>query len=154
MKKKLLLLVCASALLVISIKFFPYHCNSDACSTLSVEQKEVSIGNINIKVEVADTESLREQGLSGRSGLADGSGMLFVFQEMGKYGFWMKDMNFPIDIIWIQGNKVADIDQSVSPDTYPQIFYPEVDVNFVLEAPSGFAKDKGLKVGDFFSSSF
>jgi len=61
----------------------------------------VKIAGQNIKVDLALTPETQEKGLSGRSGLKDDEGMLFVFEKPDKYSFWMKDMNFPIDIIWM-----------------------------------------------------
>lgn len=169
MKKKIILLCMALSLLIISIKFFPFHCNSKACllresvkeqstdsvlnskrSLISLNTKEIIVGNNSLNVEIADTESLRERGLSGKEDLREGAGMLFVFPTDGKYGFWMKDMNFPIDIIWIKKNKIIGIENSLSPNTYPEIFYANDDVNFVLEVPAGFSLRHNIKIGDLF----
>src|SRR3989344_7332267 len=63
--------------------------------------KYVKIAGQEVKVELALTPEEQTQGFSGRSGLGENEGMLFVFDTPGKYGFWMKDMLFPIDIIWL-----------------------------------------------------
>ena len=68
-------------------------------------QKILKINQINLNIEISDTKAKREQGLSGKEGLAENEGMLFVFEKEGYYGFWMKDMNFPIDIAWLDKNK-------------------------------------------------
>ena len=60
-----------------------------------------------LSVEVADTQASRELGLSGREKMGDDEGILFVFDTPGRYGFWMKDMQFPLDIIWINQNGVV-----------------------------------------------
>lgn len=153
MRNKLILLFIAALLLGISVKFFPYHCN---CLAPDVRQNEaaIDIGNSRIKALVANTPDLREKGLSGREGLPEGEGMLFVFETPGKYGFWMKDMKFPIDIIWISGDRAVGIEKSLSPDSYPQIFYPGEDVNFVLEVPAGFSERHNINISDSFSASF
>ena len=76
-----------------------------------------------IRISIADTETARQQGLSGRAGLAADEGMLFVFPEDGTYAFWMKDMLFSIDILWLSGDgAVVYMAENVSPDTYPKIF--------------------------------
>lgn len=104
--------------------------------------KVLNIGSASFKVEIADTPEKRQQGLSGRSALGDGTGMFFIFDKSGQYGFWMKDMNFPIDIVWIDENyKIVDIDKNLLPETYPEIFYPDQPVKYVLEIPAG-AVDK------------
>lgn len=109
----------------------------------------VSIDNHIISVNVANTQSQREQGLSGRQALGADSGMLFVFDTPGIYGFWMKDMNFPIDILWLdQDYKIVYIEKSVSPSTYPKVFYPDSLSRYVLEIPSGQSKLLNIKIGD------
>ena len=98
-----------------------------------------------LPVEIADTPEKREQGLSGRESLPEGSGMLFIFENPATYGFWMKEMRFPIDIVWLSGEvgsstdpiKVIDIERNVQPNTFPHIFYPPVPVKYVLETNPG-----------------
>lgn len=104
-----------------------------------------------IKVEIASTASARERGLSGRENLIPGRGMLFVFPKRGSHAFWMKGMEFPIDIIWIDGNKIADIAaRAFSPldGEEPRIYRPRGEANFVLEARAGSAEMLGWKIGD------
>lgn len=72
---------------------------------LIAEEPFVLIGGKKIRVDIADTVVTRTQGLSGRTSLAETDGMLFVFENADRYGFWMKDMNFAIDIIWIDPEK-------------------------------------------------
>ncbi|MBI5457929.1 DUF192 domain-containing protein [Candidatus Kaiserbacteria bacterium] len=102
-----------------------------------------------VRVSVADTEVARERGLSDRPGLAADEGMLFVFPRDGKYGFWMKDMHFSIDIMWLSADQqVVYMAQNISPDTYPQVFRPNVLARYVLELPAGYAKEYTVTVGD------
>src|SRR3989338_6300413 len=82
---------------------------------ISVAQETLYIGNTSVAVDVASTTAARERGLSGRAALPAGRGMLFVFQEDGFWGFWMNDMNFPIDIIWADASgSVITVASSVS----------------------------------------
>jgi uncharacterized membrane protein (UPF0127 family) len=105
-------------------------------------------GNL-IEVEVADSMVEQARGLSGRTSLSDGQGMLFVYENPGDYGFWMKDMNFSIDIIWIdEDEKIISIERSVSSDSYPKVFHPISPVKFVLEVPAGYSNAKGIDIGD------
>lgn len=91
---------------------------------------------------VVDTPETRAKGLSGRKSLAANEGMLFIFPDDGIYGFWMKDMLFPIDIVWISADKrVVHVDSDVSPITYPRVFEPPLPVRYVLELPAGKAKE-------------
>jgi len=122
--------------------------------------KYVKIGEKTIKVEVADTAELQEKGLSGRKYLGEDEGMLFVFKNYDKYPFWMKNMNFAIDIIWLapqeagldQNLKVVDIKKDALLESYPESFFPSENAKYVLEVPAGFSEKNNLKVGD--SASF
>src|SRR3989344_8940875 len=67
----------------------------------AINQPKIKIGQKTIFIEIADTQEKQKKGLSGRDNLPEDSGMLFVFKEEGHHQFWMKDMNFSIDIIWI-----------------------------------------------------
>lgn len=107
------------------------------------------IGNHVITIEISDDDNERTKGLSGREGLDQDHGMLFVFDELDYHGIWMKDMNFPIDIIWFnENNQINYILENISPDTYPRIFKPSEKAKYVLETQSGFVKENGLKIGD------
>jgi uncharacterized membrane protein (UPF0127 family) len=101
------------------------------------------------KMLVSDTDYLREKGLGGRAGLDKKEAMLFVFGEDSKHYFWMKDMQFSIDMVWLdKDKKVIGIEKSASPDTYPEAFGPKVDSRYVLEFNSGTADSVNLHVGD------
>ncbi len=103
-------------------------------------------------VEVAKEKAERVKGLSGREALLKGEGMLFVFEVSDRHGFWMKDMKFPLDIIWIDDNKrVVHIEESVDPNTYPKTFYPEQDSRYVLEIGAGLSAINDIKVGQYVS---
>lgn len=109
----------------------------------------VTVGEKTIKVEILKTLADREKGLSGRPSLLEGTGMLFVFEKPDFYSFWMKDMNFPIDIIWIgKDYKIVDISANVSPSTFPKTFLPKDPAQFVLEVNAGWAGLNKISVGD------
>lgn len=98
-----------------------------------------------ILVKVAKTEQERQKGLSGTDMLPVGEGMLFVFDTPGKHGIWMKDMKYPIDIIWFDADfKLVDQRYSVGPDTYPNVFYPTESAVYVLEVPEGALSEMSL----------
>jgi hypothetical protein len=109
----------------------------------------VEIGGRVIRVSVADTAAARQTGLGGRNSLAPDEGMLFIFPEDGTYGFWMKDLRFAIDILWLASDRtVISMAQNVSPETYPRVFTPEVPARYVLELHAGFAKAYAVDIGD------
>lgn len=100
----------------------------------------ISIGEVTIPVTIADTPDERELGLSGTEYLKEGTGKLFVFDTPGLYGFWMKDMAYSIDIIWIDADlRVVSISKDISERSYPEVFYPPTDIAYVLEVNSGFS---------------
>lgn len=125
----------------------------------------VAIGSTTVAVQVADTPATRTQGLSGRETICGASlrqgcggaqqGMLFVFEAPGHWGFWMKDMNFPIDMLFANASgRIVTVEQNLSPASYnaqdPQaskIYYPAAPAKYVLEVPAGFAAAHGIAVG-------
>jgi len=111
----------------------------------------VVIGDdIRVQVEVASTAKTREKGLSGREQLGSGQGMLFVFLRPDRYTFWMKDMKFPIDILWIKGEELVDMTTDVPvpvPGEDLPSFFPVSPADKVLEVPAGFAQAHGLRTG-------
>ncbi len=110
----------------------------------------IRINGATYKISVADNEVSRAQGLSGKQKLEKDEGLLFLFPQKDKYGFWMKDMLFPIDIIWLDEDVIADISHSVqiplSP-TYVPSYYPKAPVNKVLEVNAGEAKKNNFTIG-------
>jgi len=155
--KRAAILAAVIVLLAVSIKFFPYHCNCTTPASASTDNaglktETITLGKTPVQVEVADTDASRTQGLSDRTSLGSDNGMLFVFDTPQIPGFWMKDMNFSLDMVWIGvDNSIIKIDKNVAPDTYPAIFYPPSEVNNVIELPAGFSDAHSLQVGENFS---
>ncbi len=118
-------------------------------SQKSGEIKIVKIAGQEIRVELARTPEAQQQGLSGRESLEDNTGMLFVFENPGIYYFWMKDMKFPIDMIWInEEQKVVHIKKNAKPESFPESFGNDENAKYVLEIPAGFSDTNNLKEGD------
>ncbi len=112
-------------------------------------QYKIYIGDQVVRVTVADTLDERIQGLSGVASLSDLEGKLFIFDQNDYHGIWMKDMLFPIDIVWINDDlEVVHIESNVQPDTYPEIFAPDEPARFVFEANAFFADVFKLRIGD------
>lgn len=113
-----------------------------------LERAEVKIGEQIFVVEIADTPAKRTQGLSGREGLREGEGMLFVFDKPATYDFWMKGMKFPIDIIWIRSDKIIGFEENISPDNSasPKIYSPTELVDKVLEVNAGTVSKLGIQI--------
>jgi len=103
-----------------------------------------------IPVEVADTLKKRSLGLGKRNSLKKGWGMLFVFEKRKLHRFWMKDMQFSLDVIWLDNHKIVHIIHNAKPSNYrdePEVMTSPVPVNFVLEIAAGWAEKLRLKTG-------
>ncbi|MEI7765707.1 MAG: DUF192 domain-containing protein [bacterium] len=112
--------------------------------------KYVKIAGAIVKVDLALDIKDQGKGLSGRNSLLSDEGMLFIFSKPDKNYFWMKEMNFPIDMVWIGDDfKVIYIKNNAQPSSYPESFGPDVDSRYVLEISAGFSEKNNLKVGDF-----
>ncbi|MFC1639074.1 DUF192 domain-containing protein [Patescibacteria group bacterium] len=103
-----------------------------------------------LDVAVAAYDRVRQQGLSGRSSLEPHDGMLFLFPRAQRYAFWMQDMRFPIDVVWIRAGEVVDLTYGLSipeGDEEPLTFAPVTPADAVLEVPAGFIAEHDLRVG-------
>ncbi|MBU1083202.1 DUF192 domain-containing protein [Patescibacteria group bacterium] len=109
---------------------------------------------LTIKTEVVDTPELKSEGLSGRDSLGEQESMLFVFESEGYHDFWMLDMHFAIDMIWMDEEyKIVDITKDARP--MPDLAIEElpryrsvVPAQYILEVNSGFSARYNLQVGD------
>jgi uncharacterized membrane protein (UPF0127 family) len=116
------------------------------------ETTQITVGSQSLTVEVADTSLLRTRGLSYRDSLATGTGMLFVFGEARPLTFWMFEMRFCLDIIWIENGQIAGAAESVCPaedrhSTDIPVYSSPSPVRYVLEVPAGWMDDHGFDVG-------
>ena len=115
---------------------------------LTPKSTKLSLNDKTFFVEVAKDKNARAKGLSGREKLLPYHGMLFVFDSPGKHCFWMKDMKFSLDIIWIDESKtVVDVAKYVSPQTYPEFFCPSRPAKYTLEVAAGSIEQAGLEPG-------
>lgn len=135
-KKKLILLIS-----IILLFFFSQFLKNKNEVIFLLNNKKISL-------IIADTEEKREKGLGNRDSLPKNKGMLFVFDKIDIYGFWMKNMRFAIDIVWLDENKkIVHIEKNVLPDTFPNTFIPTQKSLYVIETNAGFVVDNDLEVG-------
>lgn len=114
----------------------------------SIKYQNVDIGGQNLKLEIADTDELRAKGLSDRPNVEKNGGMLFDFEQTGNWGIWTKDMNFNIDVIWLnQNGQVLCVLQNLSPDTYPQSFYADKPSRYIIELHADSINKLGISEG-------
>jgi uncharacterized membrane protein (UPF0127 family) len=117
--------------------------------------KQISVGQNQLGVYIANTDTTRQKGLGGIDSLPESEGMLFVFDSKNtSQVFWMKDMRFALDIIWIKDNRVIQIDKKVpapqpnTPDSALRLYTPNTPIDYVLEVNAGYSDSHGIKIGD------
>jgi uncharacterized membrane protein (UPF0127 family) len=147
-----MIIILISIALVLAGIFFLWHLVFSKTPNPQLKSGEVSIGKNVFTVEMATTTIEEARGLSFRTSLAEGTGMLFTFNP-GIQNFWMKDMNFPIDIIWISQGKVAGFVENAKPEPGVSLMrltiYTSPDnVDRVLEVNAGIVAKDGIKAGD------
>ncbi len=157
-----ILIICAGVLLVVQTGCKTFSQCHDQLISVShkilnqfqsdtVQKPAITIGPIQFSIDIADTPQEREQGLSGRKELKPSEGMLFVFPTKERFGFWMKDMQFPLDFVWIDDIWVIEITHNVAildKDGQINTIQPSYPVDKVLEINAGAASKSGIKVGD------
>lgn len=123
--------VAGGALLVFSSHFsFP-------TTPISLSPQRVSIGETTWQViGIAQTEQERALGLSFWDSIPEHGGLLFRFDQPGRHSFWMKDMRFPLDIIFIRNNQVDSVAKNRLPGDLSPIF-PIGEVDWVFEVNAG-----------------
>ncbi len=135
----LILVLFLILILILSLGFFQKR-----------KQRQVCFNDHCFDVEMAETPVQRAKGLMFRKKLKNNQGMLFVFKTEKEYDFWMKNVSFPLDIIWLNNNKQVVF---ISPDTQPCnnskciAIRPNANAKYVLEINGGLVKEIGLKVG-------
>ncbi len=110
--------------------------------------KPMKIGDTLVEASVARTWPERIKGLSGTPALPGGVVKLFVFETPGYHSIWMKDMNYAIDILWVdEALKIVHIAEHVSPDSFPETFTPKLPAVYVIETVAGFVDQHGIRLG-------
>src|SRR3989344_4303524 len=126
-----LLLLFISLVVGLTPSFFRFAFNNNQTAEVIAFKKTEEVNNVKyiltekakIPVYLADTEEKRIKGLGGLNSIPRDYGMFFIFDTSNFLSIWMKDMLFPIDIIWIDENfTIVHLEKNISPDTYPKIF--------------------------------
>jgi len=116
------------------------------------EQVDVQVGDAKLRADVADDDAERALGLGGRARLGRDAGMYFVLTTDAPR-IWMKGMRFPLDLVWINDNRVVDVtadvpDQPHTPEAQLPIYSPSQPANRLLEVNAGWAQRNGVRPGD------
>lgn len=139
----IIILLAAALVVTLSIRLASASCDQEYR-----DDENIVVSGEVLRVQLADTSAEINKGLGGKSCIADNQAMLFELGRASEYSFWMKDMKFPIDIIWINSkHEIVQVDAAVSPGTYPKAFASAQPAQFVLELKSGRAADLGLRPG-------
>lgn len=142
---KMRLIFAFGLLLMLAAYFYQPGGDANNLSTLNISGRELS-------VEVVSTPQDLSQGLSGRSEIG-ADGMLFIMPSEAVHTFWMKDMNFNIDIVWLRDGEVIDISYHVpKPEAGQSLgelprFSPTEAADMVLELPAGRATELEIATG-------
>ena len=112
---------------------------------------KVTVKDFELNADVPTTSELMSKGLAVKDQLKENEAMLFIFEESAKHSFWMKDMKFPIDIIWLDSaRKVVHIERNLQPCASVFIctsYSPSVDSQYVLETVAGFTQRHNISIG-------
>jgi uncharacterized membrane protein (UPF0127 family) len=143
-KKAILFLFITLVILVFAATFFVKNAIAPVSGSYLV------INGHQVAVEVADTPEKQIRGLSNHAPLNDDQGMLFVFPDKQLRTFWMKKMLFPLDIIWIDDDRIVKISGDLPPEGLnpKKIYDSGKPINYVLEVNAGWAMRNGIKIGD------
>lgn len=121
-----------------------------SCSNPDGATNAVTIRHQRVEVEVVETPAAKQLGLGKRASLAWHRGMLFVYDEPGFTGIWMKDMHFDIDIVWLRDGRLVDMVWRAphEPGDPLPVYHPRELADMVLEVPAGYAQAHGWQRGD------
>lgn len=114
--------------------------------------KTATINGHSYNLLLASDDKSRQIGLSNRKSLDKNTGMLFIFPKKAVYSFWMKNTQIPLDMMFIDDNKIVYIVKNAPPqagkDTTLPIYTPTAQANYVLEVNGGEADKYKYKTGD------
>jgi uncharacterized membrane protein (UPF0127 family) len=128
-------------LAILVLTFFQFFGPNKGIATLRV-------GGQNYALHIVTTAAAQQKGLGGRASLSQQEGMLFAYRSEAVRCFWMKDMHFPLDIIWLNEDKqVVHMQPNIVPSTYPDEFCPNPLAQYVIELNAGEALRADIRTG-------
>jgi len=151
MFRKIVLTILIGAGLLIITSYFSFKNNPEKSTEYkpNLENKStILLDGISLEVEIADEPWEQAKGLSNRKQLGNDEGMLFIFDEPKMPSFWMKEMLFPLDMVWInEAGIVTAISKNISPETFPRTFLPPSPIKYVLEVNAGWSEKNNINIG-------
>ncbi|PID83670.1 hypothetical protein CSB11_00115 [Candidatus Campbellbacteria bacterium] len=152
--KKENLIIAFLILILFFVLFYFLKFQNQNSNFENYETSNISINEIELKVYLADNDKKRTLGLSGSAKLKQNEGMLFIFKKEGVQKFWMKNMNYPIDIFFFnQNQKLVFVKENAKPESFPESFGPDEKILYVLETNAFFKTKNNIKLGDIFQFS-
>lgn len=148
--KNIIILLVGLIIILIAVKFGIDYVKNGTLPLLS-KTATITINKTTFSAEVANTSKKKEIGLSERKSLEQNKGMFFPFEKEGYYPFWMKNMKFPIDILYLKKNKITQIIEEAKPsinNEAPIIYTPQEPIDAVFEINAGLSKKYNIKIGD------
>ncbi len=119
------------------------------------DRVNIKINDQYIVADISNTDTARAKGLGGRDSIGINEGMYFIFDKPDLYGFWMKDMKIPIDLIWISNGQIVGYEENMLPPADPNVpdselknYVPPEPVDRVLELHAGRVKLLKITKGD------
>lgn len=152
-----ILIVFAILMVILAGISFYLNSNPDININILQQNKTVALKNKTFTVDLAKTLKEQEIGLSGRPSLPEDHGMLFIFDKPSYQSFWMRNMKFPIDIIFIRNKKIVTIFSNVQQPSKQNevlpVYVPEEPADSVLEINAGLSEKYSIKKGDSITTS-
>ncbi len=123
--------------------------NTVPVRTLQTTCLVTSESSCGVTLEIAADDQSRMKGLSGRQSMSDDRGMLFVADQVETQCFWMKDMNFSLDLIWLgEDKRITKLEEGLAPESYPNQYCSPVPDKYVIELTEGSIDRLGLELGE------
>lgn len=148
--KTVLILFALLILVIVAGKFTLDYLQKNP--NIFAKTQKVTIGGQSFNLLIAQSEKDKQVGLSGRDSITKDSGMIFPFDKAGDYPFWMRNMKFPLDILYINGTKIVMVFKNVQPpqqtDGNPQIVRSDEPADKVIELTAGTVDKYNIKKGD------
>jgi uncharacterized protein len=141
---------------ILAILGYYFYATADIKPTEHTTEQSITIGRERLNLEVVASPQAQVKGLSGRESLPWNYGMLFDFRNSAskRPSFWMKEMRFDLDIIWIKDGGIIGITTDIpapNPNT-PLIelprYTPPSAIDYALEVNAGWSDAHGIEIGD------
>ena len=148
----LILVLSVIASILFSVRFLLPEKTRQLPNGINFSQAQVRIKDQLIHVALSQTPEEITQGLSGTESMEENQGMLFVMPRGETPSFWMKNMRYSLDFVWIYDDRIIDISKDIpppeSPDSPLQTYSPSMPITHVLELNGGWIERHGIEIGD------